>query len=137
MSTKKETIREDLFQPYRTKFGAYVVVKTRGSISEKYDKESEGKTRYIICELSEGNYKPLGVLKQYEAVIQFKELMNLAPNPLNRKALKPLKNGQMSAEFMSLIGSNKIANEFEGKVPTIQQSKAYMNAKFKGSPLDY
>tara|TARA_R110002020_G_scaffold338618_1_gene553933 strand:+ start:224 stop:637 length:414 start_codon:yes stop_codon:yes gene_type:complete len=137
MTTKKATIREDLFQPYRTKFGAYVVVKTRGSISEKYDKESEGKTRYIICELSEGNYKPLGVLKQYEAVIQFKELMNLAPNPLNRKALKPLKNGQMSAEFMSLIGSNKIANEFEGKVPTIQQSKAYMNAKFKGSPLDY
>jgi len=137
MSAKKETIREDLFQPYRTKFGAYVVVKTRGSISEKYDKESEGKTRYIICELSEGNYKPLGVLKQYEAVIQFKELMNLAPNPLNRKALKPLKNGQMSAEFMSLIGSNKIANEFEGKVPTIQQSKAYMNSKFKGSPLDY
>ena len=79
----------------------------------------------------------MGVIKQYEAVIQFKELMNLAPNPLNRKALKPLKNGQMSAEFMSLIGSNKIANEFEGKVPTIQQSKAYMNAKFKGSPLDY
>ena len=136
MSTNK-IIREDLFQPYRTKFGAYVVVKTRGSISEKYDKESEGKTRYIICDLLNGSYNPLGVLKQYEAVVQFGALMKLSPNPLNRKALKPLKNGTMSAEFMNLIGSNKIANEFEGKVPTIQQSKAYMNSKFKGSPLDY
>ena len=49
--------------------------------------------------------------------------MNLAPNPLNRKALKPLKNGQMSAEFMSLIGSNKIANEFEGKVQRFNKAK--------------
>ena len=130
-------VQESLFQPYKSKFGKYTVVKTRGDISLKYDKESEGKTRYIICDLVDGNYKPLGGLKQYEAVIQFKALMEISPSPLNRKALKPLKNGSMSSEFMGLIGANRIAQEFEGKVPTIQQAKAFMNSKFKGSPLDY
>ncbi|MBO71653.1 MAG: hypothetical protein CL508_05210 [Actinobacteria bacterium] len=142
--TKKEKTKkhDDLFQTYRTVYTSgsrsWRITKVRGNNSLFYDEESEGKTRYIIGNFDDsGKFIPLGVLKQYESVEQFKALMEVSPSPFNRKALKPLANGQMSPTFMKLISGDGIAKEFAGQVPTKKQCKAYMNAKFKGSPLDY
>ncbi len=135
-------LADNIFHTYRKVFKtgkqSWVIVKTRGSFSLQYDKESEGKTRYVIGNFDEsGKFQPAGVLKQYESVEQFKALMEVSPSPFNRKALKPLKNGSMSPTFMELIAGDGIAKEFAGQVPTKKQCKAYMNAKFKGHPLDY
>jgi hypothetical protein len=42
----------------------------------------------------------------------------------------------MNAKFMELIGTNAIAETFDN-VPTLQECKAFMNAKFSGKIQDY
>lgn len=113
------------------------VVKLRGKFAFKFSPESEGKTRYMIASVNtKGEFKNLGILKQYEAVLQLKELFTNYPKVLNRKAYKPNKDGSMNSKFMELIGTNAISEEFE-EVPTLQECKAFMNAKFSGKIQDY
>jgi len=115
----------------------YVLVKLRGTSSFEFSPESEGKTRYMIAtQTNEGKFKNLGILKQYEAVIQLQELFRAYPKVLSRKAFKPNKAGTMSSAFMEEIGTNAISDRFE-EVPTLQECKAFMNARFKGSVQDY
>jgi methyltransferase-like protein len=115
----------------------WIVVKLRGSHSFEFSPESEGKTRYMIAEVnSKGEFKNLGILKQYEAVIQLKELFENYPKVLKRKDYTPNKNGTMSAKFLTEIGTNAISENFDG-VPTLQECKAFMNARFKGTVKDY
>ena len=64
------------------------VVKLRGKYAFKFAPESEGKTRYMIASVNtKGEFKNLGILKQYEAVLQLKELFTNYPKVLNRKSL--------------------------------------------------
>lgn len=114
-----------------------VLVKLRGFSSFEFSPESEGKTRYMIAtQTNDGKFKNLGILKQYEAVIQLQELFKAYPKVLSRKAFKPNKDGSMSAEFIAEVGTNAIADRFE-EVPSLQECKAFMNARFKGSVQDY
>ena len=114
-----------------------IIVKLRGSHAFEFSPESEGKTRYMIAEInSKGEFKNLGILKQYEAVIQLKELFTAYPKVLKRKAFTPNKNGTMNATFLSEVGTNAISDRFE-EVPSLQEAKAFMNAKFKGKIQDY
>ena len=113
------------------------VVKLRGKYAFKFSPESEGKTRYMIASVNtKGEFKNLGILKQYEAVLQLKELFTNYPKVLNRKAFTPNKDGSMNSKFMELIGTNAISEQFE-EVPTLQECKAFMNAKFSGKIQDY
>jgi predicted GH43/DUF377 family glycosyl hydrolase len=113
------------------------VVKLRGKYAFKFSPESEGKTRYMIASVNtKGEFKNLGILKQYEAVLQLKELFTNYPKVLSRKAYTPNKDGSMNTKFMELIGTNAIAEQFE-EVPTLQECKAFMNAKFSGKIQDY
>ena len=114
-----------------------LLVKLRGSSSFEFSPESEGKTRYMIAtQTTDGKFKNLGILKQYEAVIQLQELFKAYPKILSRKAFKPSKAGTMSSAFMEEIGTNAISDRFE-EVPTLQECKAFMNARFKGYVQDY
>ena len=113
------------------------VVKLRGKYAFKFSPESEGRTRYMIASVNtKGEFKNLGILKQYEAVLQLKELFTNYPKVLNRKAFTPNKDGSMNSKFMELIGTNAISEQFE-EVPTLQECKAFMNAKFSGKIQDY
>tara|TARA_R100000458_G_scaffold55021_1_gene58625 strand:- start:939 stop:1379 length:441 start_codon:yes stop_codon:yes gene_type:complete len=113
------------------------VVKLRGEYAFKFAPESEGKTRYMIASVNQnGEFKNLGILKQYEAVVQLKQLFTQYPKVLRRKAYIPNKDGSMSKQFMELIGTNAIKEHFED-VPTLQEAKAFMNAKFAGKIEDY
>jgi hypothetical protein len=115
-----------------------VLVKLRGTPSFKFSPEGLGKTRYMIASVkSNGEFKNLGILKQYEAVVQLQELCKQYPKILSRKAFKPTKSGTMSETFIKEIGTNAIAERFPKEVPTLQEAKAYMNAGFKGKPQDY
>ena len=115
----------------------YLLVKLRGSSSFEFSPESEGKTRYMIAtQDTQGKFKNLGILKQYEAVIQLQELFKAYPKVLTRKAFKPTKAGTMSSAFMEEIGTNAISDRFE-EVPTLQECKAFMNGRFKGTVQDY
>ena len=114
-----------------------VLVKLRGSSAFEFSPESGGKTRYMLeTQTEDGKFTNLGVLKQYEAVIQLQELLSAYPKILSRKAFKPNADGSMSKTFMEEIGTNAISDRFE-EVPTLQQAKAYMNGRFKGSVQDY
>mgnify|MGYP003114687269 FL=1 len=145
MATKHKLIHyttdtEAVISPYKaTKWlpNDMRVVKLRGKYAFKFSPESEGKTRYMIASVNtKGEFKNLGILKQYEAVLQLKELFTNYPKVLNRKAFTPNKDGSMNSKFMELIGTNAISEQFE-EVPTLQECKAFMNAKFSGKIQDY
>lgn len=114
-----------------------VVVKLRGSSAFSYSPESEGKTRYMIARLeTNGDLVNLGILKQYEAVVQLKQLLEVSPRFFSKKKFAPNKNGTFSQAFLEIIGTNKISQEVEG-VPTLQQAKAFMVSGYKGKVTDY
>jgi len=132
---------EAVISPYKSKLkGApsdMRIVKLRGKYAFKFSPESEGKTRYMIATInSKGEFKNLGILKQYEAVLQLKELFENYPKVLKRKAYTPNKDGSMNTKFMEQIGTNAISEQFE-EVPTLQECKAFMNSKFSGKIQDY
>ena len=79
------------------------VVKLRGKYAFKFSPESEGKTRYMIASVNtKGEFKNLGILKQYEAVLQLKELFTNYPKVLSRKAYTPNKDGSMNKKVAKM-----------------------------------
>lgn len=114
-----------------------IIVKLRGIHAFQYSPESCGKTRYMIAQVNgKGEFKNLGILKQYEAVLQLKSLFENYPKVLSRKAFKPNKNGTMNSTFLAEVGTNAISDRFE-EVPSLQECKAFMNARFAGKIQDY